>query len=235
MKNLLILILFLLLFIQPAFAQTENISSIKITSKWDGLGPTSKSELLVKQKKGNFSGKGVTITAEQVTDLLKALEISDKKLTPSDFGITREWLAANAEKALQEYSRIDAQAEKDLFIKSFCDLQFIEKVYLGLLRGAWTDDYPGFEMEIVKKDGSRIKVSSERQNVFMIPWAVERPGQVQEVSDPDLSRAIAALLPEKFTNKERIGGARLLRDLTGIVTRQMREEPLPDNHVRIGP
>ncbi len=234
MKFVFIPILFLLLFTQPASAQTESISSIRITSSWDGFGLASKSELLVKQKKRNFSGEGVTISAEQAANLLKALDLSDKQLTPSDFGITREWLAANAEKALQEHSGIDTQTEKDLFIKSFCDLQLIERVYLRLLRGGWTDDYPGFEMEIVKKDGSRIKVSSDRQNVFMIPWTVEKSGRVQAVSDPALSRAIASLLPEKFTNKERIGGVKLLLELTNIVTREMRYGPVPDNYTKVG-
>jgi hypothetical protein len=43
----------------------------------------------------------------------------------------------------------------------------------------------------------------------MLPWQVEMNGREFDDWDPALSRAIAALMPVKFTNRDRISGERL--------------------------
>ncbi|HEX8734677.1 MAG TPA: hypothetical protein VF721_05090 [Pyrinomonadaceae bacterium] len=192
------------------------------------MGENSQSKLFIKQKKGVFYADGRKIDAKLVDNLLEALNDTGRKINLADYGITQEWLNANAEKSLPQYLQKSAPNEKDLFLKHFRDIKFIEeKILYEVLFDWWTDDYPSVELKIVKKDNSKIELNSSAQTDFMLPWKLVENEKNYSFANPRLSRAVADLLPQKFTNKERLSGKNLApqmaREIYNKIEAQLEE------------
>jgi hypothetical protein len=64
---------------------------------------------------------------------------------------------------------------------------------------------------------------------FMLPWHIARGGRTAASFDPDLGRAVAALLPPKFLNRARIGGEDLPNKLAGIAEMRWSADLAHDN------
>jgi hypothetical protein len=224
----------LLLFLCPllstpprACAQASEVESIEIKSAWNGLGPFSESKLSVRQQDEKFFAGGKPISSALVENLLRELKAAADAPTLEAIGITEEWLQANAESALPKSLKESDQSEKNLFLDSFRNIGLIEKLLPAILGGGWTDDYPQFELRVRMKDGSTIRVGSSRQNALMVPLAIVESGSVGRLSyNAGLSRAIASLLPRKFTNRERLSGeglpAVVARKVMGEIEEQLR-------------
>jgi hypothetical protein len=73
----------------------------------------------------------------------------------------------------------------------------------------WTDDYPSCDVELVEASGKRTAAHSDAQLEYMIPWKV---GAASTWS-LRIGRALAALLPPAFLQRERLSGARLADEL----------------------
>jgi len=218
-----LLILFLLCFSFQSLAQSEQIKSIKIKSLWTGLGPTSKSSLLIKQNQGKFYINDKNIDSELITNLLKEIE-SDEQFNLESFGITQDWLNQNADEVAQQYLKNTSPSAREYFLQSFLNYAKIREIFPMVLSGGWTDDYPRFEMIITKKDSSKIKIYSGEQVIFMLPWSITDGKNSYVSGNPKLSRAIAALLPENFTNKKRINGNYLLGEIVEKLKRELSED-----------
>ena len=216
MKKLFFLLLFLFLgFNFQCFAQAaEEVESININSSWSGLAPTSRSQLEIKQKNGKFYAKGKVVETRLIEEVL--MQIDNKQTqTLESLEITQKWLDENAAKNLPDRLKNALPNEKEFFLNAFRDIKLVEKI-LPRLFGSWTDekgvryvkystdDYPEFEMTIRKKDGSTRRVASRSQTLFMF-------------DNPRLGRAVAALLPEKFTNRRRLNGDSFGYQLAGQI------------------
>ncbi len=70
----------------------------------------------------------------------------------------------------------------------------------------WTDDYPAVSIRMTLSSGAVVSVFSSSQKLFMLPWDVERPGSRWSTYDATISRALAALLPNTFLNRQRVLG-----------------------------
>lgn len=137
-------------------------------------------------------------------------------------GITQEWLDENGEKVIPDRLYKPLPEEKDFFINSFRNLKLVEKI-LPRIFGSWTDDkgiyhlkystdnYPEFEMIILKKDGSETRKASSSQIMFMF-------------NNPKLGRAIAALLPKYFANRELLNGDYLAQEIAKEIFDEIEEE-----------
>ena len=145
----------LIVFGNGVSAQTEGISSIKVISKWDGMGTPASDRLTIKQKKGEFYRNGKLIKTELIEAVTRALNVSEEQPSLKDFGITQEWLNLNAEKVLSNRVHSSFENEKALFFNSFRDMKLVEKVFPKVIGGWWTDDYPYFEIEITYIKGKR--------------------------------------------------------------------------------
>jgi hypothetical protein len=210
------------------FAQT-NASEIKISSRWGGLGQPQKSELVITRKSKDFYSDGEKIDAALVENLLKAINAPQiEKFELANLGITQEWLDANAEAGVKEYADVyfsmGAPNQKALYLNSFKNLKFIEKILPDALRGGWTDDYPYFEIQITEEGGGKTVVSSDNQPTFMLPWKISKGGKEFETFNADIPRAIVALLPKKFANRERLNGEYFRRVLAERVMREIQED-----------
>jgi hypothetical protein len=186
-----------------------SVTSIEIRSRWGGLGPAGDSSLRINQQKGVFRANGKRIDSKLVESLLRELDASVEIGTLTNLGIDESWLRANADEVLPERLKREPQNEKDLFLDSYRNMRLVEKLLPEILSQGWTDDFPEVLIRINKKDSSEIRLTSSRQNIFMTPFVIEENGRIRASFNANLSRAIAALLPKDFTNRERLEGARL--------------------------
>ena len=229
MKKISFLILFLFLTSIFSFAQTREVQQIKITSTWGGLGTPEKSEILIIHKPKGYYAKGNKIEKRLVDNLLNAIDEPEiKEFQAANLGITQEWLNTNAEPGVKEYAdyyySFAAPNQKELYLSSFKNLQLIEKVLPSVLSGGWTDDYPGFAIEITESNGDKTVASSYEQPTFMLPWEVVENGRVTKTYNANISRAIVAFLPKKFANKERLSGEDLRRVLATFIMRYIKDD-----------
>ena len=229
MKKILSIILILFLNCIFTFAQTREVKEIKITSAWGGLGTPQKSEILITHKPKGYYSKGNKIEKQLVDNLINAInEPEIKEFQAANLGITQDWLDANAEIGVKEYAdyyfSVAAPNQKELYLSSFRNPQSVEKLLPSVLRGGWTDDYPGFGVEITELDESKTIVGSDEQPSFMLPWEIVRNGKTIQTYNANISRSLVALLPKKFTNRERLSGENLRRILAESVMREIKDE-----------
>jgi hypothetical protein len=220
-------LLFALLFIDlsPAsFGQINDAAAIEINSAWTGMAPASESKLSIEEKSGQYYRDGKRVNKRLIDSLQQEIEAPIFIPSIENLGITQTWLRSNAESALPERLKKSHQSEKDLFIAAFQDIKLIEKLLPEILGGGWTDDYPNFDLQIKRKDGSSVIVHSSRQNIFMIPFAISENGKTRFSYNANLSRAIASLLPEKFTNLERLSGTDLSHRIAERVMLEIKEK-----------
>lgn len=229
MKKLSLAIIILLTTCIFTFAQTRQVETVKITSTWGGLGTPQKSELTITSKSKRYYVKDKKIENQLVNNLLNAIDEPEiSKFELANLGITQEWLNANAEAAVKEYAdyyfSAAAPNQQALYYSSFKNLQFIEKILPFVLRGGWTDDYPNFVVEITETNGSKTIVSSDKQPSFMLPWKIVKNDKTTQTYNANISRALVALLPEDFPNKERLSGESFRRALAESVMRAIKND-----------
>jgi hypothetical protein len=97
----------------------------------------------------------------------------------------------------------------------------------------WTDDYPTHLLCISLRGGRQITVRTESAQAFMLPLIIADSANSRErpTFDPALSRAISALLPDGYLEKERLSGQSGMLDwdienLEGV--EEPRAEPSSD-------
>ncbi|MEZ5428920.1 MAG: hypothetical protein R2747_21925 [Pyrinomonadaceae bacterium] len=229
MKNLFFALTFLLFASVCLSAQIRDVREIRITSTWGGLGKPEKSELIITRKsKGYFVG-GEKIEKRLIDDLLQAIDQPEMtNFDPANLGITQEWLDANAQKGIEEYASYSfstgAKNQQDLYYSTFRDMSAIEKILPSVLRGGWTDDYPRFGVEITETDSTKTIVGSDEQPLFMLPWEIIKNGRTVHTYNADISRSLVALLPKKFTNRKRLAGESLNRELAQAVMWHIKDQ-----------
>lgn len=99
----------------------------------------------------------------------------------------------------------------------------VERAY----RCRWTDDYPEMEVRLRTAGEAEIVLESKSQNHFMLPWWIRRTDKDTRFMtfDADISRALAAILPEGYLNRGvLLGKAGLGEDLArSVVTDRLWE------------
>ena len=193
----------------PLHAQVGRVQSVTIHSQWGGLGRPGRSDLLIQLQNGQYVANGRTIPGEQITALLTAME--QPRLAepdPENLGIAAQWLQNHVEVAGRYAIYFDYQAgyadQQDLFRTAFTDEQTIQARLKSLYQSFHTDDYPGMSVQLAFDDGELLTACSDSQHPFMIPWKIARGGKTAETYNANISRALLALLPAKFTNRENL-------------------------------
>ena len=219
--------LILFCFALSTFGQTRQIDSLEITSSWRGLAPAQDSHMTVVRKGAEYFADGNKIDTANLEVLLKALEEPTiAKPSLENLGIDQAWLNAKAkicvDEGLNRYMEKVTAAKKQLFISKYTDMKFAEEQIAGMFDGTHTDDYPYFEARIRLSDGGEIKVSSNGQSSFMIPWNVDYSSGARKTYNTHISNAFMSIIPQKFTNSDRLSGEALYHQLAEAVSRSIR-------------
>jgi hypothetical protein len=204
----------------------EAVREVTIKSNWGGLGTAQETEVTIHQKNGKYYIGRKLVNSDMVEALVSAL--NEPAIADPDFanlGLTPEWLKDNATSAAVKSAAnfVDAaQNQKDLFIKSFNDPEVLHKVVPGLFHFVRTDDYPSAKVVVTFDDGSSLSAESHAWYEFMLPWKLSRNGETSY--NADISRAVAALMPKKATNRERLAGQGLDAALAESVMRYIEAD-----------
>src|SRR5215475_6118437 len=209
-----------------AVAQSRSVKRIVIVSGGGGEGESG--EFVITRKTGAYLADGIQVPDELVANLLSAIDAPVvAKTNLANLGITQEWLDANADNAMKEYAEDyfsrAAKNQQALYFSSFKDPKIIERVLPDIFDSRHSDDYPIVEVEITETNGRVIKVSSEAQPVFMVPWVISRSGRKLKTYNADIGRAVANLMPNKFANKGRLAGNGLLWELARAVMYEIED------------
>ena len=220
-----------LLFLLPlcTAAQTAEVTQIRITSSWGGYGPPAQDQLVITRKADAYYANGKKLNTALVSDLLSALDAPPiPEIDLANLGITQEWLDANAEKGVKEYADFfyttatpNLQA---LYLSNFKDIDFMKALVSSTFRGWWTDDYPIVEVEVTRAGGIKLVATSKAQHLFMLPWEITTGDQKTRTYNAGIARAIVALLPNKFVNRERLAGEGLRRVLAQAVMMNIKDD-----------
>lgn len=214
----------------PAFPADSAIRQIEIKSSWGGLGRPQNTELAVRHDNGEYRLGSTRIDRANVESLLASVRQPPQvKPTLQNLGMTDEWLTNAADKLEKDAERNaggdsalyklghGSADQKGLFRRSYTDPNVMAKVLPEIFRCCHTDDYPGVKVTILYDDGSRTVISSHSQSEFMLPWKVEYGNATVETFNKNISVALAAILPKKATNRERISGRGLDLALAWVV------------------
>ena len=220
-----------------AFASDTDVRQISIKSGWGGLGTPQHTELLIQNDHGVYRLNGTEVDALAVNSFLTSVrEPVIPKPSLANLGLTKPWLENNADaivrdaKAKEEedstYWKIGGGTpkQKSLFKHSYADPAFVAKVLPEAFRCCHTDDHPGVNVTITYVDGSTVVVSSHSQSEFMLPWKLEINGAAEDTFNSTISTALAKLMPDGTTNKERILGDGLALHLAGIVMDEIEKQ-----------
>ncbi|HEY0782762.1 MAG TPA: hypothetical protein VGE98_09925 [Thermoanaerobaculia bacterium] len=204
----------------PGGEPERRVDRVDIVSDWDGLGRPQHGERTV-------DGRSPA-DAARLAALLRALEAPPlPEADLQNLGITKAWLVDNVSSALEQrfdhgniasalkeadgrwsHARLTTE-ERERFATAFTDLDLVgphlkDGIGIGIV---YTDDYPTLAATLTLRGGETIRVSSKRQQgLFMLPWEVERAGVAFFTYNADINRALVALMPKGFANRDRIAG-----------------------------
>lgn len=210
-----------------AATSAQNSIQIEIKSSWSGLGSARDSQLLITGSDGKFTASSKRLDSLKVQELLNAID-ADQIAEPSlkECGADQAWLQANYVQALENVTHRKLQdlskEQIELFRSHFTSEQRSENAFESLVNNGHTDDLPKLSVDIRERT-HEFGVHSDSQSPFMLPWAgVDEPRGGYSCR---ISRAIYALLPKGFTNRERLEVGRGFRsDLAEQVMYEIQPE-----------
>ncbi len=189
---------------------------ITIDGKYAGWVFTNSTVQVVYTNGGFLAGTN-PIPTEAVSNLLGAARAKPiPEVDPANLGLTASWLARNYPALLASFG---GDAERGYFPKASAkeqswltnalgDLEVLSDILRGWYRSFHTDDYPEFDIRVEREtDGVLERVlllHSRSQTAPMIPWEVTEGTNRFSTHDAAISRALLALLPPGFVNRERL-------------------------------
>jgi hypothetical protein len=192
-------------------AQTLPVERITIKSAWEGLSPSPPPpvELVIRRQSDGFYSNGEKINSGLVEALVNTFRqppVANPKA--SNLGITQAWLNESVDLAGSKSFRYQLvlRAHVDAYRSFFMNLANVQKLLPSLFAGFHTDDYPHVEVQVVFVGGEIWLASSDSQYEFMILWKVRARNPDFTTYNADLSQRIAALMPDKSVNRERLSG-----------------------------
>jgi hypothetical protein len=222
-------IVFVVLASSCSFAEAQKIvKRVVIYSYAGGLGGGSNTLVTIQRRGSKYLLNGQPVSTVQVQSLAAALSAAPlTKLDMTSLSITDEWLTSKVE---SQWSSVRARAtetsQEKLFRKSFTNLNLIANVLPRILPSLLSpdiSDYSAFcKVEVVFNDSSKLSAESYSYDVFMLPWSMKGDRMTYNA---DISRAVAALLPDESVNKSTLAGdEKLASQLTYAVMASIERE-----------
>jgi hypothetical protein len=196
------------------------VRQVEIESAWDGLGtPSTIAFLIINSSQRYWCGRK-PVEAKLVDDLVSALnEAASPEPSLQNLGLTKEWLekAVLSDPVKSRWKdELEGLGKEEAFRVAFTDPEFVKRVLPTLFGVEQTDDYPSVNVVVIYDDGSAISASSQSNHVFMLPWRLGNASTVKTFN-ANISRAVAALMEQGATNRERLQGSGLGIDLADVV------------------
>jgi hypothetical protein len=137
----------------------------------------------------------------------------------NNLGVTAEWLQQSA----ADFSSDGAPNQRALFRQNFTDPKVVENLLPFAFQFKKWDDYPHLTVTVRFASGDRWTCSSNSYYPFMLPWKVNVGGNAHITYNADISRALAALLPNGSVNRSRLNDDELKEWLADTVMVRIKE------------
>jgi len=205
--------------------QTRPIRQIKIVSVWEGWEHSIKTQLFIFSRRDAYWSGNKPVDAKLVNALVSALnEAAIANPNLQNLGLTKEWLEAAVLSIPGIPVEPGLEGKEREFRNAFTDLDFVQSLLPMLFGFEQTDDYPSAKVVVTFADGSTIAALSHSYYVFMLPWRLGTGESSVRTYNANISRAVAALMEEGATNRERLQGARLGTELADAVSSRLRSQ-----------
>lgn len=188
-----------------------------------GLG-IAESNLVYLPRGDGFVVNGRRVSRTQIESLVRALQapiIDDPNM--ENLGIDQEWLTGHADATFHEVSWAGEPNQQALFRAAYTNRSVISSLIPHLFAYALMDDNSVIKVELKLADGTAWFLSSSSYYDFMLPWKISMPGVERETFDAGVSRALAAILPSKTVNLDRIRGDELCGRLARYVMDEIKD------------
>jgi hypothetical protein len=161
-----------------------------------------------------------------------------------DLGFTREWLKASASSLGQNFAATvyhpgGHHIHQSDFESAFTDPAVVDKAIPRMFQRHMCVDCDRFtefvEISVRFENGTRIVARAVSESPYMLPWHLQIDGKDVVAYNADISRALAALMPEDSTNRSRLEGEHLANQLGHIVlTQEVHEAGLLEIESKTG-
>jgi hypothetical protein len=208
--NRLVVAIVALTFGAALHAQPDSqVARIVIRAAFTGISKTTKETTSIERAKNGFRRDHKDIDSHLVDDFMNAVtapalaapdlqnlglggadnsRLADKAWPDSDFSHT--WVCTG------EKRFTPPESARSLFFQAFTDERALKRAVGRSFAVTGVDFYPSFEIAITHANRRMTRVYSTSYSAYMLPWHIERDGQRLVTDNADISRALAALLPE---------------------------------------
>lgn len=206
-----------------------DVRAVQVRSSWGGLGKPQDVQWTWTRAGAVFRSGGQQVGGDAVADLLAAAgEPAMPEIDVDNLGLTAAVLSTNADGPrgeIQGGALMSAANQRQMYRRRFEDRDLVRQLLISQYTESFhTDDYPCVSVRIEFENGTARTLSSTSQQPFMLPWKVDGGAHPEVTYNADISRALVAFMPKNDVNRERIGGAGLLRILHGRVWSALEPE-----------
>lgn len=207
-----------------ALGADRSVRQVEIDSRWGGLGTPQSFHRIIRSERGAFYSGEQRVEAAKVQALVDALGAAPlPRPTLDNLDITPKWLRTNARRLLSERDHSfveEAQNIQQLQISAFSNPTTVERLLPSIFDTFHTDDYPSVRVVATFDDGASVSAQSGGQGPYLLPWTVKPEAKTY---DAHIARAIAALMPEKVVNRDRLRGDNLPDVISNAVRDSVEE------------
>lgn len=174
-------------------ASLQAIDSIRIESRWGGLGEPSATTYTIVRRGDHYARRSVTVPQNAIDRFVAAITAAPvERKTAMRALATRDWLMARASEPDDDVSvPVCSPEAKRLFEQHLADPEQAARALDRYFSARWTDDYPFISVDVTFHDRQAIHLESHAQPALMLPWKVGNA----TTWNPEIPRAIADLLP----------------------------------------
>jgi hypothetical protein len=114
------------------------------------------------------------------------------------------------------------EKQQDFFRRSFTDLNLIKRLLPQIIGASWTDDGVWVHVTVKFASGEAWTAETQALTPFTLPWSCKVAGRTMRTYNADISRAVAALIPEGTVERYRISGEGLGKSISWPVESAIR-------------
>ena len=201
-----------------------------ISSEWTGIpGDPGTQHLVITitRNQSSFVADHPKVNVGEVEALLRAIsEPEYRGPSARAFGFTAAMLDRRAADAFQTFvtSHSDwqgfyTQAQWQSYVQAYTDEGTVSHAIATYYQSTdvISDDYPSIAIRVELTDGDVVTVHSEKQATLMLPWVVSNARTNMATYNPQISYALAGLLPPTDVNNTRLARNTFEQELPVIV------------------